>query len=152
DPDTIAGLAEEFDNIRYIKDSSTDWELGLQLIHRLGDRVGTFIGWDAYTYSALSEGAAGVMAGTAKVVGPELVAVYEAVSSGDFAGGQAQWERLYPVIDTMMSSAFVPAVKADQCLSDVPARPPLQPMAPLSDESVAALEAALAQVDRTASH
>lgn len=152
DPDTIAALADEFDHIRYIKDSSANWELGLQLVHRLGDRVGTFIGWDAYTYSALSEGAAGVMAGAANVVGPELVAVYDAVAGGDLAGGLAQWKRLYPVIDTMLSSDFVPAVKAGLGLRGVPVGPPRKPMTPLSDESVAALEAALAQLDRAASH
>lgn len=152
DPQTIAALADEFEHIRYIKDSSANWELGLQLIHHLSDRVGTFIGWDAYTYSALSEGAAGVMAGAANVVGPELVAVYDAVTSGDLAGGLARWKRLYPVIDTMLSSDFVPAVKAGLGLRGVPVGPPRKPMAPLADDTVAALEAALTRLDQSGTH
>lgn len=147
DPETVAALADEFDHIRYIKDSSADWELGLQLIHHLGDRVGTFIGWDVYAYGALAEGAAGIMAGSANVLGPELVAVHDAVSSGDLAGGLARWKRLYPVVDRMLSGDFVPAVKAGLGLRGVPVGPPRRPMAPLSAEAEAALEAALASLD-----
>ena len=64
DPATVRALAEEVENIRYIKDSSANWEQALQLIHHHSDVIGTFIGWDVYIYSALAEGAAGVMAGT----------------------------------------------------------------------------------------
>ena len=68
DPATVRALAEDVENIRYIKDSSANWEQALQLIHHHSDVIGTFIGWDVYLYSALVEGAAGVMAGTANVV------------------------------------------------------------------------------------
>lgn len=68
DHETVRSLATEVDNIRYIKDSSADWEQALRLIHHHGDVIGTFIGWDSYLYSALVEGAAGVMAGTANVI------------------------------------------------------------------------------------
>ncbi|HLS33599.1 MAG TPA: dihydrodipicolinate synthase family protein [Brevibacterium sp.] len=112
DPETVAALADEFDHIRFIKDSSADWALGLQLIHHLGDRVGTFIGWDVYAYGALVEGAAGIMAGSANVLGPELVAVHDAVSAGDLAGGLARWKRLYPVIDRMLSAEAEAALEA----------------------------------------
>ena len=67
DPDTVRALADEVENIRYIKNSSANWEQAPQLIHHHGDVIGTFVGWDAYL-AALAEGAAGVMAGTANVV------------------------------------------------------------------------------------
>jgi 4-hydroxy-tetrahydrodipicolinate synthase len=144
DPDTIGALAEEFEHIRYVKDSGANWEQGLQLIHHHGDRIGTFIGWDVYLYSALVEGAAGVMAGAANVVPAQIVAVYDAIASGDLTGALAQWKRLYPVIDTMISGDFIPAVKAGLELQGVPAGVPRRPMAPLSaagrDELRGALE------------
>ena len=57
-----------------------------QLIHHHGDVIGTFIGWDVYLYSALAEGAAGVMAGTANVVPDEIVAVSRLIADGDLDG------------------------------------------------------------------
>ena len=86
DPATVRALAEEVDNIRYIKDSSANWEQALQLIHHHSDVIGTFIGWDVYIYSALVEGAAGVMAGTANVVPNEIVAVSRRIAEGDLTG------------------------------------------------------------------
>lgn len=132
DPDTIGTLADEYEHIRYVKDSGANWEQGLQLIHHHGDRIGTFIGWDVYLYSALVEGAAGVMAGAANVVPAEIVAVYDAIDAGDLTGALAQWKRLYPVIDTMISGEFIPAVKAGLELQGVPAGVPRRPMAPIS--------------------
>lgn len=134
DPDTIGALADEVEHIRYVKDSGANWEQGLQLIHHHSERIGTFIGWDAYIYSALAEGAAGVMAGTANVVPAEIVAVYDAISNGDLSGALQQWKRLYPVIDTMLSGDFIPAVKAGLDLQGVAAGVPRRPMAPLSAE------------------
>lgn len=143
DPDTIGALADEFEHIRYVKDSGANWEQGLQLIHHHSDRIGTFIGWDAYLYSALAEGAAGVMAGAANVVPAEIVAVYDAITAGDLTGALAQWKRLYPVIDTMISGDFIPAVKAGLELQGVPAGVPRRPMAPLSADDRDELRSAL---------
>ncbi len=143
DPDTIGTLADEFEHVRYVKDSSANWEQGLRLIHHHGDRIGTFIGWDVYLYSALAEGAAGVMAGTANVVPAEIVAVYDAVAAGDLAGALTQWKRLYPVIDSMIDGDFIPAVKAGLDLQGVPAGVPRRPMAPLAPDAREQLRSAL---------
>lgn len=147
DPDTIGRLADEHENIRYVKDSGADWEQGLRLVHHHGDRIATFIGWDVYLYSALAEGAAGVMAGTANVVPREIVAVYDAVVAGDLKGARDQWRRLYPLIDSMIAGQFIPAVKAGLELQGVPAGPPRRPMAPLADDARAALRDALSALD-----
>lgn len=133
--ETISLLADEYEHIRYVKDSGADWEQGLRLIHHFGDRVGTFIGWDVYLYSALVEGAAGVMAGTANVVPAELVAIWDSIARGDLSGALTQWKRLYPIIDAMISGDFIPAVKAGLELQGIPVGAPRQPMAPLSADA-----------------
>lgn len=135
DPDTIGGLADEFEHVKYVKDSGADYEQALQLIHHHGDRIGTIIGWDVYIYSALVEGAAGVMAGAANVVPAEIVAVYDAISAGDLARARDLWKALYPIIDEMISGDFIPAVKAGLEIQGVPAGVPRRPMAPLSDQA-----------------
>ena len=147
DPDTVAELATSIDNIRYVKDSSANWEQALQLIHHHSDEIGTFIGWDAYIYSALVEGAAGVMAGTANVVPSEIVSVSRRIETGDLGGALAEWKRLYPVIDAMLGANFIPVVKAGLGLQGVPVGAPRRPLSAATPAEVARLEAALAGLD-----
>jgi 4-hydroxy-tetrahydrodipicolinate synthase len=143
DPATVRALAEEVENIRYIKDSSANWEQALQLIHHHGDVIGTFIGWDVYLYSALAEGAAGVMAGTANVVPDEIVAVSRLIADGDLTGARDLWNQLYPVIDALLSVPFIPAVKAGLSLQGLPAGSPRRPTADLSAGDLTRVQDAL---------
>ena len=147
DPATVRSLAEEVENIRYIKDSSANWEQALQLIHHHSDVIGTFIGWDVYLYSALAEGAAGVMAGTANVVPHEIVAVSRRIAAGDLTGALELWKRLYPVIDALLSVPFIPAVKAGLTLQGLPAGTPRRPTADLSTEDSARIQDALSTLN-----
>jgi 4-hydroxy-tetrahydrodipicolinate synthase len=146
DPATVRALAEEVENIRYIKDSSANWEQALQLIHHHSDVIGTFIGWDAYLYSALVEGAAGVMAGTANVVPEEIVAVTAKIAEGDLAGARELWNAVYPVIDALLTVPFIPAVKAGLTLQGLPAGSPRRPTADLDAADLAKVEKALANL------
>ncbi|KXF48761.1 dihydrodipicolinate synthase family protein [Rhodococcus sp. SC4] len=143
DPGTVRSLAEEVDNIRYIKDSSANWEQALQLIHHHSDVIGTFIGWDSYIYSALVEGAAGVMAGAANVVPDEIVAVNRLIAEGDLHGALATWKNLYPVIDAMISVPFISAVKAGLALQGEPVGAPRRPTAELPAAQVEKIGQAL---------
>lgn len=148
DADTAGELAREFDNIRYIKDSSANWEQALQLIHHHADVLGTIIGWDAYIYSALAEGAAGVMAGAANVVPEEIVAVYELIAADKLVEAREAWKRVYPVIDTMLSEPFVPAVKAGLEIQGEPVGVPRAPLAPSTPEVRERIEQALATLSQ----
>ncbi|PRB43104.1 4-hydroxy-tetrahydrodipicolinate synthase [Arthrobacter sp. MYb23] len=146
DPVTVRTLAEEVENILYIKDSSANWEQALQLIHHHSDVIGTFIGWDAYLYSALAEGAAGVMAGTANVVPDEIVAVTKRIAEGDLAGARDLWNAVYPVIDALLTVPFIPAVKTGLTLTGLPAGSPRRPTAGLDADDLAKVEQALAKL------
>ncbi|MGK3647670.1 4-hydroxy-tetrahydrodipicolinate synthase [Pseudarthrobacter enclensis] len=148
-PATVRALAEEVPNIKYIKDSSAKWEQALQLIHHHSDVIGTFIGWDVYLYSALVEGAAGVMAGTANVVPKEIVEVSRSISDGDLQGALEQWKKVYPVIDALLSVPFIPAVKAGLTLQGIPAGSPRRPTADLGTEDLARVKDALSALYQT---
>lgn len=148
DPDTVRSLATEVDNVRYIKDSSANWEHALQLIHHHSDVIGTFIGWDVYLYSALVEGAAGVMAGTANVVPDEIVEVSRLIAGGDLTGALARWKALYPVIESLLSVPFIPAVKAGMALQGEPVGVPRRPTAALPTELVDRVREALTKLGR----
>ena len=143
-PDIVRQLATEIDQIKYIKDSSANYEQALQLIHYHSDVIGTFIGWDVYLYSALVEGAAGIMAGAANVVPSELVSVARLIADGELSKAFAEWQKVYPVIDALISTAFIPGVKAGLALQGTPAGVPRRPVAPYAVEDEARLAAALA--------
>jgi 1-pyrroline dehydrogenase/4-hydroxy-tetrahydrodipicolinate synthase len=130
-PDTVGALAREVGNIRYIKNTTVDMAQSAQLIHNHGDVLSTFVGWDSLLLSALAEGAAGVMAGTANVVPSELVAVYDAVSAGDLDGARKNWAQIYPLIEAIMAQPFIAAVKAGMAAVGFPVGGPRPPFAPL---------------------
>jgi 4-hydroxy-tetrahydrodipicolinate synthase len=143
DPDTVGALAREVENIRYIKNTTVDMAQSARLIHNHGDVISTFVGWDSLLLSALAEGAAGVMAGTANVVPVELVAVYDAVSAGNLGQAREAWARVYPLIDAIMAQPFIAAVKAGMAAMGFPAGRPREPVAAL-DPAAAATIAELA--------
>ncbi len=86
------------------------------------------------------------MAGTANVVPDEIVAVTRRISEGDLAGALELWKAVYPVIDALLSSPFIPAVKAGLTLQGLPAGSPRRPTADLDAEQLAAVEQALAKL------
>src|SRR5919106_1505507 len=131
DPDTVGALAREVENVRYIKNTTVDMAQTARLIHDHGDVISTFVGWDSLLLSALSEGAAGVMAGTANVAPTELVAVYDAVSAGDLEGARRAWGQIYPLIDAIMNEPFIAAVKAGMAAVGFPVGVPRAPVAEL---------------------
>lgn len=139
DARTVGELAREVENIRYIKDSSGNMEQATQLIHLHRERITTIIGSDSLILAALTEGATAVMAGTANLIPREIVAVQRAVAAGDFATAQAEWNRIYPLIDAILTAPFVPAVKAALKVLGLPvgtARRPTADLAPASLERI----------------
>jgi 4-hydroxy-tetrahydrodipicolinate synthase len=130
-PDTVAGLARDVENIRYIKNTTADMAQAAQLIHHYGDLVGTFVGWDSLILSSLVAGSAGVMAGTANIIPAEIVAVYDAVQAGDLQSARTAWARVYPLLDAALSTNYVAAVKLALEVAGFPAGPTREPILPL---------------------
>jgi 4-hydroxy-tetrahydrodipicolinate synthase len=150
DPDTVGALAREVENIRYIKDTSADMSQVGRLIRHHGDVVSTIVGWDAFALSALAEGAAGVMCGSANVIPGELVSVARALAGNDLARARAEWQRVYPLVDALLSTGFIPAVKAATSARGLAVGDPREPLAPLSGAARAAIEALVAALPEPA--
>ncbi|MFI6370109.1 4-hydroxy-tetrahydrodipicolinate synthase [Streptomyces sp. NPDC050546] len=147
-PDTVGQLAREVDNIRYIKDTSADMAQAGQLIHRHGDVISTFVGWDSLLLTAVSEGAAGVMAGTANVMPAELVSIHRALRAGDLGRARAEWARIYPLMDAIMSAPFIPAIKAALDATGFPAGAPREPLLGLDAATTARISALVQELPR----
>ena len=139
----IARFGREIDNIEYVKDSSHDWEQALRLIHHHSQDIKLIMGWDSFSFSALTEGATGIMAGAANVVPDEIVAVVRAIREGDLHRARDEWLRVFPVIDAMMAIPFTQAVKAGLRLQGEPIGSPRAPLDDLDAEAEASLKAAL---------
>jgi 4-hydroxy-tetrahydrodipicolinate synthase len=137
DPETVGALAREVGNIRYIKNTTVDMAQTTRLIHHHSDVISTFVGWDTLLLSALAEGAAGVMAGTANIVPGELVAVYDAVSTGNLGQAREAWARVYPLIDAIIAQPFIPAVKAGLAAAGFPVGRPREPVTELDPAATA---------------
>ncbi|WP_166828743.1 dihydrodipicolinate synthase family protein [Brevibacterium limosum] len=143
-------LTEDVANIRYIKDSSANWEQALKLIHHHSDVISTFIGWDSFIYSGLVEGTAGMVAGAANALPAEIVSVSKLIADGDLNGAREEWKRLYPVIDAMISEPFIQAVKTGLELRGVPVGSPRRPLADTDPDARERIKAALATLGGSA--
>ena len=145
-PDTVGALAREVENIRYVKDTSADMAQVGRLVRYHGDVISTIVGWDSLALAALADGAAGVMCGTGNAIPGELVAVHRAVAAGDLLQARTAWERVYPLVDAMLSTNFIPAVKAAANARGLGVGDPREPLLPLRGESAARIEALVAQL------
>lgn len=130
--DTVAELAQQVQNIMYVKNTTPDMAQAAQLIHHYGDLVGTFVGWDSLILSSLVSGSAGVMAGTANIIPAEIVAVYDAVQVGDLAAAREAWLRIYPLLDAALSVNYIAAVKVGLAAAGFPVGDPREPFFPLT--------------------
>ena len=79
------------------------------------------------------------MAGAANVVPEELVEVAALIKENKLDEALAKWKRVYPVIDLLITTAFIPGVKAGLELQG-------QPLAPYPADDVARLRDALARL------
>jgi 4-hydroxy-tetrahydrodipicolinate synthase len=152
-PDVVGKLAAEVENIRYIKDTSADMAQAGQLIHNYADVISTFIGWDSLLLMALTEGAAGVMAGTANVFPSHLVSIHRALQAGELDRARREWAQIYPLMDAIMSAPFIPAIKAALGAVGFPVGSPRKPVLdldPRTASTISSLVAALPQL--AASH
>jgi 4-hydroxy-tetrahydrodipicolinate synthase len=151
-PATVGQLAGEVENIRYIKDTSADMAQAGQLIHNYGDVISTFVGWDSLLLAALTEGAAGVMAGTANVMPAQLVSIHRALLAGELDRARREWARIYPLMDAIMSAPFIAAVKTALNAVGFPAGSPRKPRLDLDPDTaatIATLAAALPQLSQS---
>ncbi|MFF2317894.1 4-hydroxy-tetrahydrodipicolinate synthase [Arthrobacter sp. NPDC058097] len=146
DAETVGRLGREVENIRYIKDSSGDMGQATQLIHHHSGDISTIVGSDTLILAALTEGAPAVMAGTANLVPQEIVAVQRAVAAGDHVKARTEWNRIYPLIDAVLSAPYVPAVKAALELLGQPIGKPRPPVADLDAASVNRIEKLVAEL------
>src|SRR5262245_60647544 len=141
-PELVGRLATEVDNIQYIKDTSADMVLAGQLIHNYGDVISTFVGWDSLLLAALTEGAAGVMSGSANVIPGHLVSIHRALQKGELDRARREWSQIFPLIDAITSVPYNSAVKAALDAIGFPVGSCRKPILELDPDTAATIAAA----------
>jgi 4-hydroxy-tetrahydrodipicolinate synthase len=147
-PCDIQQLAEDAPNIRYVKDSSGDFDQATVLIHSLRDVVTTFVGMDTSYLSSLVEGANGAVVGAANFLGPGLAGIYDRVKAGDLASAQSSWEAIFGMMKALEAgSAYVSGVKGAMRIVGHPVGDPRAPIRPLGVGRARQFEALLSRIE-----
>ena len=122
----------------------SDMVLAGQLIHNCGDVISTFVGWDSLFLAALTEGAAGVMSGSANVIPHHLVSIRQALQSNDLERARREWSQIFPLIDAITSAPYNAAVKSALDAVGFPVGGCRRPTLDLDPETAATIAAAAA--------
>jgi len=107
----IRALADQFDNIRYIKDSSASPFLLSQLATELKDVIGTFCGEDVLAGPALALDVVGLVTGSFNFMTPVHALMRDAARAGDDATLVRLWKETLPLVVTLASNPYTSAVK-----------------------------------------
>ncbi len=150
-PEDIADLATRHPNIRYVKDTSSNFSQGTRLVHEYGDLVSTFVGDDTFYFAALVEGASGSVNGAGNFIPAELVSIYESVQAGEVGAARREWDRVYPIMQFLVSGGYVTGVKAALEFMGLPAGDPRGPIGRLNGDRAAGLKEILQNFSRATS-
>jgi 4-hydroxy-tetrahydrodipicolinate synthase len=146
-PEDLVALAAEAPNVKYVKDTSGDFTQGAKLIHQYSDVLKVFVGLDTFYFSALVEGGAGSVNGAANIICPELVEIYDHVQAGDILAARAIWDRVYPLMQFLVSGGYVTGVKGALEILGRSAGSPRAPIEALVGERDAELRRVLAALE-----
>lgn len=131
--DVVVRLAETFENIVGIKDSSGDLTNTLEYQRRCPESFRLIMGRDTLIYSALAHGMAGGIAASANVA-PEIgVGIYENFIQGNLEEAQECQQRLAPLRLAFSLGTHPAMLKAGAELVGFPAGPPRAPVSPLTE-------------------
>jgi len=138
----------EFDNIRYIKDSSGDM---LRIEQLVAGGTGVFNGCDYLSFYGLLAGCSGLFWGGSNAMPNEAVALYRYCSDGLFDQALQLWRRMRLANMFFWTHPFNPAVKAACNMMGHSVGECRLPVQPLGDEALSELSRTLAPLLDTGS-
>jgi 4-hydroxy-tetrahydrodipicolinate synthase len=141
----LAEVAQQAENIKYVKDTTGDWGQAVRLIHDYSDVLTTFVGMDSFFLANFLEGGAGTIVGATNFLTPQLISIYNAIQGSDLVTAKNEWEVVFPVMQFLVSGGYVAGVKGALDLLGISAGPARAPIGPLPAERRQELEAILKQ-------
>ena len=150
--DTVGDLAEDFDTVVGLKDSSGDLTWGSRIMENTPADFAYLQGLGSLLLPSLVLGADGGVTGTANVAPEPLLDVYEAYRDGDLDRARTtQVEVVTPLADALMGGTFPAAFKQGARLAGRDLGVPRPPIQRLSESERASLREVMAELDLLAS-
>ena len=144
--DLVVRLAESFENIVGIKDSSGDFTKAIDFLRRAPDGFRIIMGRDSLILAGLLHGAAGAIAASANVA-PELgVGIYESFRKGDHDAALEYQNRLVPLRLAFSLGTHPAMLKAGAEMIGLKAGPPRQPASRLTESQCEKLRDVLVEI------
>jgi 4-hydroxy-tetrahydrodipicolinate synthase len=128
----VVRLAEAFENIVGIKDSSGDFSNALAYLFHSPQGFRFVMGNDALIYSATMHGAAAAIAATANVAPEIAVGIYENVIKGDLDAAKEYQKRLTPLRRAFTLGTHPAMLKAGAEMVGYAGGPPRAPVSSLT--------------------
>ena len=147
-PEIFAELMK-IDNIRYIKDSTSNL-VRIQQLVATGGKI--FNGGDPIAFQALLAGCIGCIWGAVNAMPREAVELYRLVSTGKLAEAAALWQRLLPAQLFFWTHDYNHSIKAATNLAGRRIGECRKPLQPLGEAELADLRAAMKPLLPAASH
>lgn len=134
------------DNIRYIKDASTNTGRLLSIIERTRGRMEVFAASAHIPACVMMIGGVGWMAGPACIVPRQSIALYEAARSGDWTKAMELQRPLWRVNEIFAKYSIAACIKAALELQGFAVGAPIAPQKPLGEAARAEIAAVLRNV------
>jgi 4-hydroxy-tetrahydrodipicolinate synthase len=143
---SLAAITElaAIDNIRYLKDASTNTGRLLTIMNRVGDRLGIFSASAHIPAAVMLLGGKGWMAGPACLIPEQSVALYDLCRAGRWEEAMAFQKRLWGINQVFAKYSLAACIKGGLELQGFKVGDPLPPQAALDDAGREEVREALA--------
>jgi len=137
-------------NIRYLKDASSDTGRLLTIINAVGDRIRVFSASAHIPACVMLIGGIGWMAGPACVVPRQSVRLYDLCRAGEWDDAMRLQRKLWRMNRVFAKYNLAACIKGGLELQGYDVGPPLPPQVPLSDAGRSEIKDILADLDLVA--
>ena len=146
---SLAAITElaAIDNIRYLKDASTNTGRLLTIMNRVGDRLGIFSASAHIPAAVMLLGGEGWMAGPACLIPAQSVALYDLCRAERWEEAMALQKKLWRINQGFAKYSLAACIKGGLELQGFKVGDPLPPQAALDDAGREEVRAALAALD-----
>lgn len=131
------------------KDAVMDIDFTSQTVARVPD-LAVYSGQDSYTLAMMAVGAVGVVSVISHLAGDEVAEMVQAATEGDFDRARRLHHALLPLCEACFVETNPQPVKAAMSVLWEPVGEPRLPLVPASQETVSAVEKAMANLRPTA--
>jgi 4-hydroxy-tetrahydrodipicolinate synthase len=135
------------ENIRYLKDASSDTGRLLTIINAAGDRIRVFSASAHIPACVMLIGGVGWMAGPACVIPRQSVRLYDLCRAQQWAEAMRLQRRLWKMNRVFAKYNLAACIKGGLALQGYDVGPPLPPQAPLSDAGRSEVKDILAELE-----